>query len=165
MGRAEGSPVMLCPNCDSLLVEQQPSTSLLDGFSSLFSIHPFQCRSCKYRFRAVVNVREHRAAERTSIQIPVSFEWGEGRGEGVLADISNGSCALESKRRLKPGLILKLHFSAGTGGKMEQVTSQLATVRSVHGDRVGLKFLALTPHQQHQLTQTVTKCIRAGYQE
>ena len=153
---------MLCPQCDSLFVERQPSRGLLDTLAEFFSVYSFQCQSCKYRFRSFVSLGEHRRGIRVPIQIPVSFEWGEGRGEGVLTDISEGGCALESKRRLAPGLILRLRILAGTDETTGPAAQQVASVRWVQGDRAGMKFLALTPQEKHQLTQTITRCLRSA---
>jgi hypothetical protein len=150
---------MLCPQCDSLLVQRTPPANLLDRLSSVFAFYPFQCQSCKYWFRARVSESEHRRNDRISIQIPVSFEWGEGRGEGTVTDISAGGCALESKRRLRPGLLLRLNLPSGMEGTADRTVQQLVTVRSVNGDRAGVQFLAFTPQEQHQLTQTITRCV------
>jgi hypothetical protein len=161
---------MLCPQCDSLLVERKPSANLLDRLSALFSIYPVECQSCKYRFRirrqrnrSVSGGLEQRKADRMPARIPVNFEWGEGHGEGIITDISAGGCALESKRRLKPGLILRLSLPVSTEETTDRTAQQLVTVRSVNGDRAGVKFLTFTPQEQLQLTQTITRCIRSAH--
>ncbi|MBI5776732.1 MAG: PilZ domain-containing protein [Nitrospirae bacterium] len=90
----------------------------------------------------------------------MSFESEEGPGEGVITDISEGGCTIESQRRLRPGLLLRLQFPACTDEEPDRTVLQLGSVRSVHGNRAGVQFVALTPQKQLQLTQTVTRIIR-----
>lgn len=151
---------MLCPKCDSLFVEQQPSTGLLHGLTAMFSIYPFQCQSCKHRFRSFWSAGAHWRAVRVPVQIPVSFEWREGSGEGILTDVSKGGCALESNRKLAAGLILRLRLPVDTDETTGSTAQHVASVRWVQGNRAGMKFLASTPQEQDQLTQTITRCIR-----
>jgi hypothetical protein len=158
---------MLCPRCESLLVVQRTSTSPLDCLLSLLSIYPFQCQMCRYRFRArqaepreFTGVTERRQVSRAPVCIPVRFESGEGLGEGVITDISDGGCALESKQQLKPGFLLRLHLPTGTDEEPSCTVPQLGSVRSVHGNRAGVRFVALTPQKQLQLTHTISKYIK-----
>ena len=153
---------MRCPKCDSPLVERQPPTCLRDSLASIFFLYPVQCQPCKHQFRAFVRPSEHRMASRVPVRIPVSFECGEEHGEGVLTDISQGGCALESQRRLRPGWLIRLHVHADTKEAPAPAMQHLASVRSVHGTRSGLKFLVYTPQEEHQLTQTLTRCIRVA---
>ncbi len=155
---------MICPRCDSLLVRRSRPRPLVDWLQALISRYPFRCRSCRHRFYVTVpgahDARaggEHRAADRTPVRIPVHFEWGGGKeGDGVMLDLSTGGCAIESKRRLKPGLLLRLQLSAGQEQRPESTGRHLVTVRSVKGDRAGVQFLALTPQEKTQLGQTIT---------
>lgn len=157
---------MFCPRCESLLVVRSLSTSLLDRLLSRVSIYSFQCQMCWYRFRvrqrrarASTVAVEHRQFHRTPVQIPVSFEWAEGQDKGTITDISAGGCAIESKRHLRPGLLLRLQLPVGTGETPDTTVQQIVLVRSVHGDRAGVEFLAPTPQEQMQLTQTITRTI------
>jgi hypothetical protein len=166
-GECEGGTKMRCPRCENLLVVQRPSTSPLDRLLSLLSIYPFQCQACMHRFRArqeepreSTGVAERRQVSRTPVRIPVRFESGEGLGEGVITDISEGGCALESKRRFRPGLLLRLQLPAGTDEEPDRTVPQLGSVRSAHGNRAGVQFVALTPQKQLQLTHTITRAIR-----
>ncbi len=155
---------MICPRCNSLLVRRSRPRPLVDWLHALVSSFPYRCRSCRHRFYVKVpgahDARaggEHRAADRTPVRIPVHFEWGGGKeGDGVMLDLSIGGCAIESKRRLKPGLLLRLQLPAGQEAVPESTGQHLVTVRSVHGDRAGVKFLALTPQEKTQLGHTIT---------
>ena len=151
---------MLCPQCESVLVERKFSRSLFDSFCSAFSFYPIQCQACQYRFRRFAGRLGDRNADRIPVRIPVRFEWGEGRGEGTITDISVGGCALESNRELRPGLLLRLYIPVGTDEPANRTAQQLVCVRSVNGDRAGVKFLAYTPQEQLQLTETITTAIR-----
>lgn len=154
---------MFCPRCDSFLVRRSRPRYLVDWLRALISSYPYRCRSCRHRFYLTVRgarnataAAEHRSTDRTPVSIPVHFEWGEGEGEGVMLDLSNGGCAIESKRRLKPGLLLRLQLPAGPEKTLERSGQHLVTVRSVQGDRAGVKFLALTPQEKSQLDHTLT---------
>ncbi len=97
---------------------------------------------------------------RSAVAIPVNFECGEDASEGTLTDLSRDGCTLDSKRRLKPGLLLRLHLPSGSEEASPSKVQQIATVRSVQGSRAGLKFLAFTPMEQAQLEQTVTSTVK-----
>ena len=112
---------MLCPKCDSMMVGQRQATGLLDRVCSLFSLAPFQCQSCQHRFRArypesrdAERPEERRTIARLPVQIPINFECGDDAGEGTLTDLSKDGCTLDSKRRLRPGLLLRVHLPTGT---------------------------------------------------
>jgi hypothetical protein len=158
---------MLCPRCDSLLVVQRQVASPLDRLLALLAIQPFECQACRHRFRGKPDaVRagappdERRKASRSTVAIPVNFECGEDASEGTMTDLSRDGCTLDSKRRLKPGLLLRLHLPSGSEEASPSMMQQIATVRSVQGSRAGLKFLAFTPVEQAQLEQTVTSTIK-----
>ena len=158
---------MLCPQCDSLLVVQRQVASPLDRLLTLLAIQPFECQACRHRFRAKPDVDraaapqdERRKVLRAAIAIPVNFECGVDAIEGTLTDLSKDGCTLDSKRRLKPGLLLRLHLPSGSEEASPAMMQQIATVRSVQGNRAGLKFLAFTPIEQTQLEQTVTSTIK-----
>lgn len=159
---------MLCPRCDSVLVVRRSVPRPLNGFLSLFSIYPFQCRSCNHHFRAVhaeerrdpVSPVERRKSARVPVQVPVRFEYGEGPGEGTITDISKDGCTLDSKRRLRPGLLLCLYLPAGKEGWQDIAAQQVASVRTTHGDRAGLKFLAFTPQERRDLKHTITNTMK-----
>jgi hypothetical protein len=158
---------MLCPRCDSLLVIQHQIASPLDRLLALLAIQPFECQACRHRFRGKPDaVRagappdERRKLLRSAVSIPVNFECGVESSEGTLTDLSKDGCTLDSKRRLKPGLLLRLHLPSGSGETSPALAQQIATVRSVQGTRAGLKFLAFTPTEQAQLEQTVTSTIK-----
>lgn len=161
---------MFCPRCDSLLVRRSRPWPLVDWLRALISRYPFRCESCRHRFyakapgwRGATGTAEHRNAARIPVSIPVDFEWGEGKGEGVLLDFSNGGCALESKRLLKPGLLLRLRLPAGPGQAKESTGQHLVAVRSVQGRRAGVQFLALTPQEKEELESTITAVYHAAH--
>jgi hypothetical protein len=158
---------MLCPRCDSLLIVQRQLASPLDRLLALLAIQPYECQACRHRFRgkpdavqAATSADERRKTPRAPVTIPVNFECGEDACEGTLTDLSRDGCTLDSKRRLKPGLLLRLHLPSGSAEVSPSIVQQIATVRSVQGSRAGLKFLAFTPVEQAQLEQTITSTIR-----
>ncbi len=160
------TPKALCPFCESLFVTPVPPAGLLDTLSGLMSLHPFQCESCKKRFRLKQlggqspTGSERRKSIRVAVQIPVTFESNEVSGEGMLTDMSLHGCSLESQQTLRSGLVIKLNFPASTAGKSNSPVQQLATVVGVTGQRAGLKFLAYSFQEKDALTQTVTKSVR-----
>jgi hypothetical protein len=139
---------------------------LLDQLATLLSLHPFQCESCKKRFRLKQEGgppspgSERRKSIRVAVQIPVSFESNEVSGDGMLTDMSLHGCSLDSKQSLRTGLIIKLNLPAGKGQNAGSTVQQLATVMGVNGTRAGLKFLAYSFQERNALTQTVTQSVR-----
>ncbi len=161
-----GTTKTLCPFCESPLVTQVEPTTLLDKLASLISLYPFQCESCKRRFRIKQeggqssDPKERRKSLRVPVEIPVTFESNEVSGEGTLTDISPHGCSLVSKQTLRSGIVLRLHLPAGKGQKPDTTVQQLATVMGVNGNRAGLKFLAYTSQEKDALTQTVTRSMK-----
>jgi PilZ domain-containing protein len=158
---------LFCPRCNSLLVVRCQDTGLLDKLLSLCSFASFQCQSCLHRFRSmqpgtpgIKPEMERRNIVRTPVQVPVKFDYGDDAGEGTLTDLSKDGCTLDSKRRLRPGLLLRVHLPAGKEDASPALVTQIASVRSVEGNRAGLKFLAFTPPELVHLEQTVTSTIR-----
>lgn len=156
-----------CPRCKSLLVVRCQDRRLLDKLLSLCALVSFQCQSCRHRFRAkqprtrdVTPETERRNSVRIPVQVPVNFDYGDDGGEGTLTDLSKDGCTLDSKRRLRPGLLLRVHLPAGPEQAPRAFVTQIATVRSVDGNRAGLKFLAFTPPEQVHLEQTVTSTLK-----
>lgn len=155
---------MFCPRCENLLVVRRPSTNLLDRLFCRISIYPFQCQWCGHRFRAKQSKTrvstddvKRRKAYRTPVRIPVSFESREGPGEGIISDISASGCVIESKRWLRPGLLLQLQLTAGTDGEPDITIRQLGSVQWVRGDQAGVQFVALTPQRQLRLTRIIAR--------
>jgi len=139
----------------------------VDRVCALFSLAPFQCQSCQHRFHTsqpaahqAKTSDERRKIACQPVQIPVNFECGDDAGAGTLTDLSKDGCTLDSKRRLRPGLLLRVHLPAGTEQAPQATATQIATVRSVEGTRAGLKFLAFTPPEQTHLEQTVTSTLK-----
>lgn len=158
---------LFCPRCNSLLVVRCQDTGLLDKLLALCALASFQCQACQHRFRAMQSrtrgtkrETERRTIARIPVHVPVKFEYGEDGGEGTLTDLSKDGCTLDSKRRLRPGLLLRVHLPAGQDDAPQALVTQIASVRSVDGSRAGLKFLAFTPPEQVQLEQTVTSTLK-----
>lgn len=153
----------LCPFCKSQSVTQVAPAGLLDQLAGLISRHPFQCESCKKRFRQggqSSDPKERRKALRVPVEIPVTFESKELSGEGTLMDMSPHGCSLVSKQTLRSGLVLRLHLPAAKGQKPDSTMQQLATVMGVSGNRAGLKFLAYSSEEKNALNQTVTRSMK-----
>jgi len=156
----------LCPFCESLFVTPVPPAGLLDNLATLISLHPFECESCKKRFRLKQQEgqspsgSERRKSIRVAVRVPVTFESNEVSGEGMLTDMSLHGCSLESEQPLRSGLVIKLNLPAGKDQKPGSTVQQLATVVGVTGTRAGLKFLAYSFQEKDALTQTVTKSVK-----
>ena len=161
-----GTPKNLCPFCQSLFVSPVAPDGLMDNLATMICLHPFQCDSCKKRFRLKqeggqpASGSERRKSIRVAVQIPVTFESNEVSGEGMLTDMSLHGCSLDSKQLLRAGLIIKLNLPAGKGQKGGSTVQQLATVMGINGTRAGLKFLAYSFQERNALTQTVTQSVR-----
>lgn len=158
---------LLCPRCNSVLVVRCQDASLLDKLFSLCALVSFQCQSCQHRFRARQSPTrdagpetDRRKTDRLPVQVPVNFECGTVVSDGTLTDLSKDGCTLDSKRRLRPGLLLRVHLPAGPEDAPGALVTQIATVRSIDGSRAGLKFLAFTPPEQVHLEQTVTSTLK-----
>lgn len=153
-----------CPFCKSQSVTQVPPEGLLDQLAALISRHPFQCESCKKRFRQAgeshSDGRERRKSLRLPVEMPVTFESKEVSGEGTLVDISPHGCSLVSKQPLRSGLLLRLNLPVNKGQKGGATVQQLATVMGVSGNRAGLKFLAYSTDEKNALNQTVTRSMK-----
>lgn len=156
----------LCPFCQSLFVMPVAPEGLMDKLATMMSLHPFQCESCKKRFRLKqeggppASGSERRKSIRVAVQIPVTFESNEVSGDGMLTDMSLHGCSLNSKQPLRAGLIIKLNLPAGKGQKAGSTVQQLATVMGINGTKAGLKFLAYSFQERTALTQTVTQSVR-----
>jgi hypothetical protein len=150
-----------------MMVSRRQAEGLLDRAWALFSLASFECQSCRHRFRARrTDMRDARESDerrklaRQPVRIPVNFECGDVAGDGTLTDLSKDGCTLDSKRRLRPGLLLRVHLPAGTEQTPQATATQIATVRAVDGSRAGLKFLAFTPPEQTHLEETITRTMR-----
>jgi hypothetical protein len=162
-----GTTKTLCPLCESPFVIQVEPVTLMDKLAALFSSHPFQCESCKQRFRMKQQAgqtpsgpAERRKSVRVPVQIPVTFESNEFSGEGTLTDMSMHGCSLISNQALRSGIVLRLNLPAGAGQKPNTSRQQLATVVMVTGNRTGLKFLAYSTQEKDVLAQTVTRSVK-----
>ncbi len=160
------TPKTLCPFCESLFVTPVPPAGLLDQLATMLSLHPFQCESCKKRFRLKQlggqspSGSERRKSVRVAVRIPVTFESNEVSGEGTLTDMSLHGCSLDTQQPLRSGLVVKLNLPAGKGQKPGSTVQQLATVVGLTGTRAGLKFLAYSFQEKNALTQTVTQSVK-----
>lgn len=157
---------LVCPKCSSLLISRPKDAGLADKLISTFSGASFECQVCHHRFRvhnpkAALDppAQDRRKAVRQPARIPVRFECGAESGEGTLMDLSADGCALDSQRKFRPGLLLRLHLPAGTDASPHTTMSQIATVRSVDGTRTSLRFLAFTEPEKAQLEDTITKTL------
>ncbi len=157
---------LLCPKCSSLLVNKRKDTRLTDKLLAAFSRTPFECQVCHHQFHvhepeggAMAPAQERRRVFRVPTQIPVRFECGGTAEDGVVTDLSAEGCALDSKRNLRPGLVLRIHLPAGATDTPQGTMSQVATVRAVDGTRTNLKFLAFTEPEKAQLEHTVTQTL------
>lgn len=162
-----GRQSALCPRCDSLLIRRLPPDSRFERLLALLDVSPFQCNRCQHRFRLQLHglrdfshADSQRQTYRIPVHVPVRFESGEVSGEGTITDISAGGCALDSRRNLRPGLILKLHLPAGAESTPSGRVEQVAAVRASMGTRTGLQFMVFTPEERQQLTETITTTVK-----
>ena len=79
-------------------------------------------------------------------------------GEGVLQDLSQYGCRMESDSSLRPGTELELGIFYGSRESMP-IRVELATVRWAKGQEFGVKFLRLQCHEEARLRHVIAELL------
>lgn len=159
-----------CPRCRSAEVERVSRDSLLERLASLVYVYPFRCHSCLRRFRAlqwgqryVRQRRERRQDERTPVDFWSTLWLAQGGQPGRVRDLSTGGLALETHAELQLGQRLDLDLQAGSGERPIRV--QVAVVRRIQSDKVGLRFVGVKDRADERLQRFLAGRGRAAPHE
>jgi hypothetical protein len=80
-----------------------------------------------------------------------------GHGDGVVTELSAGGCKIVTETPL--GQDAFLHLKLQASDQLPAVTIQNAMVRTVHGNCMGLEFLALDPRQRQYLSRWIGRML------
>ncbi|MGQ0809803.1 MAG: PilZ domain-containing protein [Nitrospiraceae bacterium] len=99
-------------------------------------------------------MEQDRKHDRFPVDCPICFSSDKVQGEGTVYNLSLGGCAIRSTARIQKGeyLTLQLYLiSLQTPIKVE-----LAPVRWVNGQEVGLEFMTMPREDQRRLQDYVS---------
>jgi PilZ domain len=152
---------MICPQCGKDTVLRYQCLSSLEQLLSVLQICPFRCQVCSHRFLAfslgrsypthTVDRREH---VRIPVQMELAFSGGRIRGEGQVVNLSIGGCMIETAAPVQLDDIYHLELIIADN---QPPLVLPAIVRSIGGERVGLKFLPSAEEDQRLLSLVRTK--------
>lgn len=157
-----------CPQCGHDYVRWVHREGWVEHLASFFKIFPFRCQLCTYRFRAFQwrprysqDLVDRRENERLPCDIPAAFSLGKERGEGLVTDIAMGGCAMKTGARLPLGsrLTLQLQLFATE----PPVTIEVAMVRSLRSDSLGLQFLRIKSADRDRLSRYVARMVGVSW--
>lgn len=150
--------MLRCSKCGTEIVRRSHRRGPLEHLLSLILIFPFRCQLCDHRFLALygrVHRSPHREYRRLPTRLPVAFHsvdpLEDVRGAGTVVDLSINGCGIESDRLLRRGLVLQLQIPPTPSNLPIEVNA--AVVRSVNGNKVGLKFLKIRKSDGDHLRQ------------
>ncbi len=98
-------------------------------------------------------VMEQRQTERYPVQFPVRFGGDLIEGEGLVTDLSTTGCGLQTRSRVKDRAYVHLFLYLPPEGVPMKV--ELAAVRWVSEQAVGLEFIRLSATHQKRLREYV----------
>lgn len=132
---------------------------MLERILGAASVYPFRCQLCTHRFiRLQWGARyakgDRREFERVATRLPVTFQRGSGRREGVITDLSIAGCRLYTGAGIFQGETLAIAIQVpnpGTGRKPTTITVDVTGVCSVHPMRLGLRFVKMRPEEMERL--------------
>jgi predicted HAD superfamily Cof-like phosphohydrolase len=163
--RMPESLTMRCPQCGKSFVRRSHRQGLKERLLSLVYLYPFRCQVCAHRFRAFQfryqyvksPVSRHWDAW-LSTWIPTTFaedvKLGEHRvGEGIVTDLSLGSCYMQTAVQLSPGTLMSLELQ--TEPHTPAIAVEAAIVRIVRPTGVGLEFLRMSEPEQERFSQFI----------
>ena len=146
------SVLLKCPSCGKGLARRTLSASTIEHLLTILLTYPFVCQACDHRFLAFKYGKHYspsRLDRRESARIPVrlalAFSGHQMRGEGTVVNLSTGGCQVETETTVSVGALLYLQLFISSQEKPIEVA---AVVRSVRGDRVGLKFLRVSREEK-----------------
>jgi hypothetical protein len=157
----------ICPKCHSDFVKRSRRAGLIDHVISSFSIYPFRCQLCSYRFhrfqKGVTYKRiyeDRRDYERLPVNLTATFTIGAVRGHGLVTDISMAGCSLDTETRLGIGDIL--HMQLQLPNQTNAVDVEAAILRSIYYNRASLEFLRFKSGDKERLQDFIREVISSG---
>ncbi len=157
-----------CPQCGHDYVRWVHREGPFEQLVSVFKIFPFRCQLCTYRFRAFQwrsgysqDLIDRRENERLPCNIAVGFSLDNERWEGLVTDIAMGGCALKTDVRVPLGsrLTLKLQLFSSES----PVTIEVAMVRSLRPNSMGLQFMRIKPTEKDRLSRFVARMVGVSW--
>jgi predicted HAD superfamily Cof-like phosphohydrolase len=171
--RMPESLTMRCPQCGKSFVRRSHRQGLKERLLSLVYLYPFRCQVCAHRFRAFQFRSQY--VKRPVIRhwdawlltwIPTTFaedvKPGEHRvGEGIVTDLSLGSCYMQTAVQLSPGTLMSLELQ--TEPHTPPIAVEAAIVRIVRPTGVGLEFLRMREPEQERFSQFIHQLLVAQF--
>jgi len=157
-------PQLNCTRCHSRFVKRSRRAGLVDQLISVFSVYPFRCQLCGHRFyhtqkgltfKRVDNDR--REYERLPVNLNATFTIGTFRGPGVVTDLSMGGCSFVTESRLEIGSVLRI--AVQLPDPLKPVDVDVAIVRSVRANRVGIQFVQIESDHLDRLQHFIRELI------
>lgn len=102
----------------------------------------------------LTNLRQHERVQ-TQVRCRVSTRVPEGRGEGLICELSLGGCRLESDRTLAPGTEVALQVYLPHGACV--IAIDHAVVRWAHSRQLGIEFLHLRQEDTGRLQRLLER--------
>jgi c-di-GMP-binding flagellar brake protein YcgR len=96
---------------------------------------------------------ERRMYQRFPVNYPITFAHAEGKGKGLVGEISMGGCTVETYAQMTQGAIFHLSFRIRDA--VSTIKIDAAMVRNVQPDRVGLEFLKIKEAERERLKNLV----------
>ena len=148
-----------CKRCAMRFVRPSHKQKAFESLLSHFSLYPFRCQLCRYRFYLMQRggmpktktKMERREYLRVPVMFSVTFSGEKCDGEGTLTNFSIQGCTMESSARPRSGSTLTLILK--TEEYRPPITIDLAVVRSGIGKRFGLEFLKIRAGDEERLRQ------------
>src|SRR5574341_862952 len=135
-----------CPNCSRQFVRRVAAVRSAERVLGLFSIYPFKCQLCGFRFRSSQwgerNVRaaeDRREYDRMPASFRLTFQAVNLSGHGAATNISMGGCSFNASTPLAGGIVLRLELQLSDN--LSPVVVDAAVVRHSQEQSVGVEFL------------------------
>jgi len=167
MSTASETPQPVCPKCHCEFVKRSRRAGLIDHLISSFSIYPFRCQLCRYRFhrfqKGVTYKRiyeDRREYERLPVNLTTTFTIGTVRGKGLVMDISMAGCSLGTETRLGVGDIL--HIQLQLPNQTNAVDVEAVMLPSIHSNHASLEFLRFKSGDKERLQHFIRELISSG---
>jgi predicted RNA-binding Zn-ribbon protein involved in translation (DUF1610 family) len=135
-----------CPNCSRQFVRRVAAVRSAERLLGIFSVYPFKCQLCGFRFRSPQwggrNVRaaeDRREYDRIPASFPLTFQTINLTGQGTAINLSMGGCSFTTSTPLAGGMVLRLELQLSDN--VSPVVVDAAAVRHSQGQSVGVEFL------------------------
>ncbi|MGH7256100.1 MAG: PilZ domain-containing protein [Nitrospirales bacterium] len=157
-----------CPQCGQEYVRWTSREGAWEYLLSWLKIYPFRCQLCTHRFRSFQwrpgysqELIDRRQYEHLAAKIPVILGRGEERWEGTITDIAMGGCAIKTKARLQPGVVVSLQLKIFASEP--PVLVDTAVVRSVRMLSLGMQFVKMKQPDKDRLGRYVARMVGVSW--